>query len=293
MYRSSQKNRRLGNVGRVGRAMYGVTVAAARVRARNQSYANQAAVAVRAAYATPSAVKKAKTLDRQVRSLIASKKRDTADVTRNIPALTTTNISLLTSSTDFATAASGTGLLDMDGDECLINSVRIKGRLTNEANLDVDPTGDFDVTVRKLVVWFKKPLLVASAAGTLPPITEVLIADSINSLFVTDAANGGRFRVLSDKKWNLGTNTFQASTAVGHARNGGRTSIFYDYVVKVNKQCKFAAPSQSGSNAGGHYDSDVSAGRLDAGLLVLYTQVQVGLTSTPVQLEATRLNYTG
>lgn len=233
------------------------------------------------------------TLEQQVRALIASKKRDAADVTRTTASLTTTVASCLTSSTADSTAASGTGLLDMDGDECLINNVRMKGSLTNVATLDLDPAGDFDASVRKLVVWFKKPLLVASAAGTLPPITEVLVADTITSLPVTDSANGGRFIILSDKKWNLGTNTYQAVTAVGHARVQGRSQQYYDYFVKVNKRCKFAAPSQSGSNAGGHYDSDVTAGRIDAGLLVCYTQVQVGVVSSITDVAYTRLNYTG
>lgn len=238
---------------------------------------------------------RASTLETQVRALIASKKREAADVTRTTASLAAgTTISCLTSSTNFATAASGTGLLDMDGDECQINHVRMKGQFVNGAVLDLDPVGDCDTIVRKMVVWFNKPLLVASAAGTLPPITEVLIADTIDSLPVTDAANGGRFVILSDKKWNIGTNTYQAVTAVGHARVSGRTSQFYDYVVKVNKRCKFAGVSQSGSNPGGHYDSDVTPGRVDRGLLVCYTQtsgVATGFNASEVS--ATRLNYTG
>lgn len=228
---------------------------------------------------------------RQLRALVASKKKDAADVTRDTASQTTT-ICCLTSSTASATAASGTGLLDLDGDECLINSVRFKGEYQNTATLDLDPAGDTDVIVRKLVVWFNKPLLVASAAGTLPPITEVLITDEINSLPVTAAANGGRFTILSDKRWNLGTNTYQAVTAVGHARVSGRSFQHFDYTVKVNKMCKFAASSVSGTPAG-HYDSDVIPGRIDKGLLVVYNMVIGGGVFTVADNTVTRLNYTG
>jgi len=114
----------------------------------------------------------------------------------------------------------------------------------------------------------------------------------LDSLPVTDAANGGRFTVLSDRKFNMGTNTYQAATAVGHARTSGTTLRYIDYKVKVEKQCKFKSVASSGTPAG-HYDSDVSAGQIDRGLLVMYTQVKDGgNTSIATQL-FTRLNYTG
>lgn len=293
--RNSQKNRRLGNV---GARLTNVRVASARARMHNQMFARQAAAAVGEIYAPrpfvlPSTIKRQKTLDAQVKALIAAKKRDAADVTRSSGGTGTTLISCLTSTTDFAVAPSGTGLIDMDGDECRINSVRMKGELSIPAALDLDPVGNKAVWVRKLVVWFYKPLLIASAAGTLPPITEVLISDAISSLPVTAAANGGRFVILSDKKWCLGDNTFQAATALGHSRVSGRSSQFYDYFVKVGKMCKFAAPSASGASAGGHYDSDANPGRVDRGLLVCYTQVSVTGGQNVAITGFTRLNYTG
>lgn len=231
-------------------------------------------------------------LERQVRALIQSKKRDAVDVDRDSTPWSATTISCLTSTTNFATAASGTGVLDLDGDSCLINSVRFKGFMENAAALDLDPVGNTDVLVRQIVVWFFKPLLVASAAGTLPPITEVLVADDIASLYVTDAANAGRFVKLSDKTWDLGNNSYQAVTAVGHSRVSGRNCQLFDYVVKVNKTCHFAAVGQSGTPSG-HYDSDVANGRIDRGLLCVYTMVrQVGTVTCNINC-ATRLNYTG
>jgi len=229
---------------------------------------------------------------RQLKALVASKKKEAADVQRDNAAQTGTSICCLTSSTADATAASGTGLLDLDGDECLINSVHIKGSVDNQALLDLDPAGDADNFVRMLVVWFNKPLLVASAAGTLPPITEVLVTDSILSQFVTPAANGGRFTVLSDKIWNVGNNTYQSAIAAGHARTSGKNKHILDYTVKVNKMCKFAAPSVSGTPAG-HYDSDVAPGRIDKGLLILYKMVLQAGSSTLGTVINTRLNYTG
>lgn len=227
---------------------------------------------------------------RQIKGLVASKKKDAADVTRSYSG-GTTNLQCLTSSTNGATAASGTGLIDADADEALINYIDVRGIITNTAVLDLDPTLDYDAAVRKIYVWFNKPLLVASAAGTIPPVTEVLVSDAFSSLYVSDAANGGRFKVLSDKRYILGSNTYQATTAVGHARVSGKSMIPYHHRIKVNKMCKFVAPSVSGTN-GGHYDSDVNAGRVDAGLIVCYTLMEGAPTSNINETWFTRLNYT-
>lgn len=239
----------------------------------------------------PLAVKKARNFKRQLKALIASKKKDAADVTRDATVGATT-IACLTSSTAKATAASGTGLLDMDGDEALINSVKLLGTVSYPCTVDITNAGDDELLYRQLVVWFNKPLLVASAAGTLPPITEVLVTDSINSMPVTSAANGGRFVILSDKIYNLGTNIIGADTAVPGARINGRITHHFNYRVKVNKSCKFAANGVSGAPSG-HYDSDVAAGRIDKGLLILYEQTLNAQGHTAAVAIQTRLNYTG
>lgn len=233
-------------------------------------------------------------LMRQVKALIQSKKKDAADVTRTTANIGVTRISCLTSSTDFATAASGTGILDMDGDSALINNVKIVGNLDSAAILDLDPASNNSPLVRKILVWFNKPLLVASAAGTLPPITEVLVTDSVLSMRVTDAANAGRFVVLWDQVWDMGSNTFQAATAVGHARVSGKNRHYINKTIKVNKQCHFAANGVSGAPSG-HYDSDVAAGRIDKGLLCLYTLFSTNIAGGALvdDISTTRLNYTG
>lgn len=267
--------------------------AAARGRVAQMSRISQFRANMRGNQAMVAPLRRSYAMDRQIKALIAAKKRDAADVTRDEAPLATTTIACLTSSTDFATAASGTGLLDMDGDECLINYVRLNGRFNNAAVLDENPLGNFDAIVRKIVVWFKKPLLVASAAGTLPPITEVLVTDQIDSMPVQSNANGGRFQILSDRQWNLGTNTHQSATTGGSAAVTPGSNRFYDYIVKVNKKVKFKSPSQSGGVGGGHYDSDVSGGQVSSGLLVLYTLISKPGPATPSDSSTTRLNYTG
>lgn len=228
---------------------------------------------------------------RQLKALVAGKKRDAADVTRTTAAQTATTISCLSSSTDFATAASGTGLFDMDGDEALINSVRIMQTYTNACFEDLTPVGLFDCYIRTLIVYFKKPLLVASAAGTLPPVTEVLVSDAVNSLIVPDTQNSGRFVIMYDQIDNMGQNTVAVAASGADARLNGRTRCIRDFTVKIDKKCHFKSPGVSGTPSG-HYDSDVSPGQVDAGLLVMYVLIN-GVGGTLTCSNITRLNYTG
>lgn len=233
-------------------------------------------------------------LQKQVRALIAAKKRDAYDVDRDRAAFTTTASTCLTHAEAFtgvAPAIAAQCLLSADADEVMINNVRIKGYHELPAAIDVNTDANRDGFIRQIVVWFYKPLLVASSAGTLPPITEVLVTDEIHSLPVTAAANGGRFVVLSDKQWNMGVNTYQATTAVGFAINTGRSKQYFDYTVKVGKTVKFKESSTSAA-PGGHYDSDVAYGQVDRGLLVMYSQV-VYYNQAPSTVMTTRLNYTG
>lgn len=230
---------------------------------------------------------------RQLRALVAGKKKDAADVTRTTAAQTSTTISCLTSATDFATAASGTGLLDMDGDEALLNSVRIRQFIELECVEDVTPVGISDAMYRTIIVYFMKPLLVASAAGTLPPITEILVSDAVSSLYVPDTQNAGRFVVLYDNTKVMGTNTVAVAATGAYPRVNGRTTSIEEFVVKIDKKAHFKANAVSGAPAG-HYDSDVSPGQIDRGLLIMYTIVNTGGGAGTINMNAnTRLNYTG
>lgn len=229
---------------------------------------------------------------RQLKALVAGKRKDAADVRRDTGAQTTTTVACLTSTTAFATAASGTGLLDMDGDEALINTVTINQDIANYAQLQLDPSADSDTLLRTIIVWFYKPLLVASAAGTLPPVTEVLVTDAVSSLVVPDTQNSGRFTVLYDKVENYGANTFTVAATGAYPRINGVNERCKTFTVKVNKSSHFRVAGVSGAPSG-HYDSDVTAGQIDKGLLVMYTLVEIDYAKAIQVNCVTRLNYTG
>lgn len=232
---------------------------------------------------------------KQIRGLLAAKTRDN-DTNRNVSSIASGAVYsyCVTSGGALGFAPSGSGLLDVDADEVLINTIRIRGVFTHPAVVVADRTNAVDSMVRRLVVWFNKPLLVADSAGTLPPITEVLYAAGVSSLPIQNASNGGRFTILSDRTWNLGTNLLSASTAAGTHSVDGHNSHLYDYTIKVGRKVKFVTASASGASAGGHYDSDVTAGRVASGLLVVYTIPY----SSPVGVLmfdqcSVRMNYTG
>jgi len=231
-------------------------------------------------------------VDKQIRALIAAKKKDAQDVSRDRSAVTTTASTCLTSGTGFSGTAMA-GLLAADADEVLINSVRLRGYHENPTSVDIDTTGNRDTFVRQLIVWFYKPLRVADASATLPPITEVLVSDELHSLPVGSASNGGRFVILSDRMWNLGVNTVQ-NTVSSTGFNTGKSKQYFDYTIKVGKTVKFVQPSASPGTPGGHYDVNTLNGQVDRGLLVMYSQVFAGATlATVTTVQDTRLNYTG
>jgi len=232
--------------------------------------------------------------NKQLRALIAGKKKDAQDVSRDRTGVSTTASACLTVSDTFSTGVATAGIIAADADSVLINNVRLKGFHENPATEDINNLGHRDTFVRHLLVWFYKPKLVASSAGTLPPITEVLVSDDLHSLPVVAQQNAGRFVVLSDRTWNLGVNTFTNVSGTGVVVNTGRSKQYFDYTVKVGKTCHFVQNADSDGPLGGHYDSDVEPGQVSRGLLVLYSQVASGATVAVVNtVMDTRLNYTG
>jgi len=243
----------------------------------------------------------------QVRRLIAGKKKDAADVARLSTNITSTTAMCLTSSTASSTAASATGLIVCDVDKAHINSVLIRGnmQLYPIANTLAQylATPKPSARARLMVVWFYKPALPPSAAGTLPPITEVLVSDSLDSMIVQDTANAGRFSILSDRMFDLGSNQYVVDTTATQSyainRSSDRNQLSINYMVKVGKDCSFKAPAVS-SNPGGHYDSDAGQtnGLITKGLLVAYilTDGCANVAGTDAGLGdfniTTRLNYT-
>lgn len=232
---------------------------------------------------------------KQIRGLLAAKTRDN-DTNRNVSGIASNAIYYYcpTSGGALGFAPSGSGLLDVDADEVLINTIRFRGVITHPAVAVADRTNAVDSMVRRIVVWYNKPLLIADSSGTLPPITEIMPAGAVHSMLYNNASNGGRFVILSDRTWNLGTNLLSANTAAGtHSVDGNNTKM-YDYTVKVGRKVKFVTASASGATAGGHYDSDVSAGRVSAGLMVVYTIPYSSPVGVLMYDQCTvRLNYTG
>lgn len=243
----------------------------------------------------PAPARRSTAMVKQVKGLLAAKTRDAADVNLGITAYTGSVVGgLCSSSTVLGSAPYGSGLLQTDADEVLLNSLRIRGMFILPAVLLLDPTNHFASKVRRLIVWFNKPLQVAvSGGGTLPSLSEVLITTNVDSLPINDATNGGRFVILSDRVWDIGTNTFQSVTAAGSARVNGRIGVVYDYTVKIGRKCTFKAPSTPGAGAGGHYDAANATGLLSSGLLMMYTIYQTPSTCAVTDQFTRRLNYTG
>lgn len=232
----------------------------------------------------------------KVKALVEGKSKNATTVLRSgYTTLDGSNMCCLTSSNAFATAASGTGLIQAAGsDSALINFIRLKGIHTLPAVLDLDPSANKDTIIRFILVWFYKPEVNASTGGNLPLITDVLegVAAASYDFPISGDFQAGRFKILSDRSWNLGTNTFQATTAVGHARITGTNSIPFDYTIKVNKQQSYAATATT-TYPGGHFDGSVDAGQVSRGLPVLYRVHYLGNPAqTPYTDMNTRVNYT-
>jgi len=226
----------------------------------------------------------------KVRALVEGKSKSCTTTARS-GFLTTdgSNMCCISSSSPFSTAASNSGLVTAAGsDSSLINFIQLRGAHTLPAVLDLDPTGNKDTLVRFILVWFYKPEFNAPSGGNLPLIADVL--DGASSPLMDFPIQGdlqaGRFKILSDRTWNLGTNTFQATTAVGHSRVNGSNTIPFDYQIKVNKRQHYAAPITT-ANPGGHFDGSVEAGQVSRGLPVLYRLYYAG---NPAQQPFTELN---
>lgn len=240
---------------------------------------------------------RAKGIVKKLKALVKGKTKDSPDVDRTVgyAGSGTSTKHCLTSSTAADTAAGNTGLLTTDSDQVRINYIHFKGVISNTCTVDTDVTGSSDVLYRKMLVWFMKPKLDASAAGTLPPITEVLTADNIAALPVSATNNSGRFKVLMDKTYTLGLNQARAAvtTSAYPSHGGAPTMIPYDFKIKIGKDMKLTDHmTLLGGSGVGHFDSDINAGQVSGGLLVLYTQAYYGGTASLQDIQYTRVNYT-
>lgn len=194
----------------------------------------------------------------------------------------------VTSSSAYGVAASTTGLLSGTADNAMVNSVRLLGKLSNPAAAGA--AGTMDSLVRIMLVYFTKPLAAPVSGGLLPPITEVLLVDSVYSNYVPENRRLG-FTIISDKTYNLGTNVFSSTATQSYAAVSGQNHARLDHLIKINKQVHFNEPANA-SEPGGHYDAvnEVAAksGRVTRGLIVCYVQAD-GANSCVV---GSRLHYT-
>jgi len=233
----------------------------------------------------------------QVRRLIQGKKKDAADVTR-LSGAAATAIYGLTSSTATATAADTTGLIITDSDRATINSIAVRGQFDLRpiaATVANAIATQSSCRQRLIVAWLYKPTTDASAAGTLPPVTEVLVSSSVDSMYIQDAANANRFTILSDRTFDLGRALLLSDSSLG--MDGASKRVTFNYNVKVNKQMFFKAPANP-TYPGGHYDSDNNPGQVTKGVLVMYhiSDKGAGVAGTDagncIGQIITRLNYT-
>lgn len=231
---------------------------------------------------------------RQLNSLLAGHTKDTTLILHGYNlSLSAVSSWCNTSSTAVGgTADQATGLLFGDSDNVLINNIHFKGTLYIK-----QVSGSFVASsrVRMITVWFNKPLLDASAAGTLPPITEVLAGVGsviFDAPYVTSTSNAGRFTVLSDRSFDLGRRARQINgSGVEYAfDNHGVQEISFDFKIPVKKSVQYKVASTS-AVGGGHYDSDLGAGQIRTGLCVTY--MIPDLLGSEVTLSMyRRLNYT-
>jgi len=176
----------------------------------------------------------------------------------------------------------------------MINSVEIKGyvvqtSVTKTGTLD----GWFAPRVRKLLVWYEAPLASPTMNGDLPPITEVMEDTTIESLARTDNENH-RWKILWDKEFNLGW-CVQREGGTAEQDFGvynGREKQDYHVRIDINKMTTYADRSTRGS-PGGHWSSDSALGRVNTGLLVMYTQYSAPILLPIVDACGTRIYYTG
>lgn len=205
---------------------------------------------------------------------------------------TTATAAVLTSSTASASASSSSGQLGAGNvDSVLLNYVDIRGKIFNDVYVAAAAAaGEYTPAARLLVVYFNKPIQQAAAGGaTLPPITEVLESDELESMVIAPDKQNGRFVVLSDRIIKPALQATPGATNAGVPI--GRTD--FQYRVKINKKCHFVSAS-SATGLGGHYDSSATPGLVNKGLLVMYwISDYSGAGFVPQADIRTRLNFTG
>lgn len=204
----------------------------------------------------------------------------------------TASVHCLTSSTAATTAISSSGQIIPLCDSASLNFVEIRGHLAIRAVDAAMAATSYPGDVRILVVRFNKPIAQPTAAGTLPPVTEVLESDNYNAFPIASDVQNGRFQILSDRNFRIdpfGMGAGATSSSMPAA------SQAVNYKVKVKRQVDFLSstigPGVNGN--GGHFDSDQAAGQVSKGLLCMYVISNFsGASFAPYGTLNTRVQYT-
>lgn len=230
-----------------------------------------------------------------IEELVLGRARDTPTVGREIDFMTMGNNvrQCLSSTVENTIAPLGSGLYKTIGNQVLINHVDISGAVVQTAVTQPGSLeGWYAPTVRKLLVWYDAPGSTPDEFGTLPPITEVMEDITIASLPKADLS--GRWTILWEKTFHLGW-AVQREGGTAEQDFGVYTSTgkqYYKARVKVDKMTTYADRSTRGS-PGGHWSSDSDLGRVNTGLLIMYTQYEAPVLMPIIDTCNTRVNYTG
>jgi hypothetical protein len=254
---------------------------------RTRAAANLAAAKIRLAATNQRSQPKAKKLN----ALLKGHTKDAIDVNRQqvMSDAGASYKACLTSSTNWLSAATGTGLLHSNTDTVFINSVRIKGFVETVQSGAYQPDCQ---RLRQLVVWFSKPRTGPVSGGNCPGITDVLTSNTIDAMPKTSTANAGSFTILSDRTMFLGRQHLKTTADHGDQHdNTGPQLVSIDQTVQVKRNLQYRVAATSVIN-GGHYDNVPGAepGRIEKGLLMLY--IINGRGQLCEYDVTTRLNYT-
>lgn len=245
---------------------------------------------------------------RQLRGVVQSHTKDTADVQRSSTSAGNGDVFpwlLSSSSVPSEEAPFGSGLFEVNSDEVTVNSVEIMGRARLNCQHVVDGSALPANFFRFLLVWFDQPTqLPDDNGGILPPISEVIpsfsVSTCISALPLSSTAARGSFTVLLDKVLTLGLNASGVDLTTGASAplTSGTSQVFH-WKIPINRVAHFAKPATTleiilGDPAyGGHWAADRPEGLASRGLLMAYV-ITGGSSAYESTFQFwTRINYTG
>jgi len=199
----------------------------------------------------------------------------------------------LSSSTPNHLAPLGTGLFKTISNQVMINTIEVSGYVLQQPWVTTGSiAGYFPPAVRKILVWFHAPMMTPVGGvgqGALPPLTEVLENQGYDAMYRTD--NTDRWTVLWDKIFELGW-CVERETLNDHEQIvTGVNKHYYNINLNIEQMVTYADRSTRGS-PGGHWSGDSALGRVNTGLIVMYTNVHEPVLMPIIDVCSTRVSYT-